>query len=102
MAGREFRDFEAAYRKRDMLLVLLAARDFSCNDSLLRTVLREQGYLASGAQLREDVAWLEQHQLVGTREIADLKIVTLLERGRDVAEGAELLEGVARPDPRRG
>lgn len=98
MAGN-FRDFEARFRRRDVLAYLLISRDFSANDSLLRSVMREQGYLVSGEQLRVDVAWLAEQHLVRLREIGEVQIVTLLERGRDIAEGAEQLEGVALPDP---
>ena len=96
---REFADFETEFRRRDLLLVLLASRDYSCNESLLRTVLRGQGYLASGAQLRDDLFWLSERQLVRTRDVAGVLIATLLERGRDVAEGAESETGIARPEP---
>ena len=69
MAVTEFSDFETAHRRRDLLQVLLASRDYSCNESLLRTVLRGQGYLPSAAQLRDDLFWLSERQLVRTREV---------------------------------
>lgn len=95
----EFGDFETAHRRRDLLQVLLASRDYSCNESLLRTVLRGQGYLPSAAQLRDDLFWLSERTLVRTREVGGVLIATLVERGRDVAEGAIAEDGVARPDP---
>jgi hypothetical protein len=97
----DFRDFEARHRRRDVLLYLLNSRDYSCNESLLRMVLREQGYLASASEIHDDIAWLKQEGLVAWRDLGDLIIVRLLERGRDVAEGAESIAGVSRPDPRR-
>lgn len=100
--AEDFRDFHAAHRRRDLLLFLLACLDYSCNESLLRTALRNLGYLTSSSILRADVVWLEERKLVKTREIGDgLLIATLLARGRDVAEGAEFVDGVARPDPGR-
>lgn len=100
--AEDFRDFHAAHRRRDLLLILLGSLDYSCNESLLRTALREMGYLTSSMILRDDVFWLAERQLVKTREIGDgLLIATLLTRGRDVAEGAESVDGVARPDPGR-
>lgn len=97
----EFSEFEARYRRRDLLAALLASRDYSCNESLLRTLLREQGYLVSGEGLREDLKWLEDNKLIRTRSIGDIAIATLYERGRDVAEGAEVIDGVERPSPER-
>lgn len=102
MGRADFSEFEGRYRRRDLLAALLASRDYSCNESLLRILLREQGYLVSGEQLRADLGWLAEHKLIRLREIGDLAIATLIERGRDVAEGAETIEGVERPAPERG
>jgi hypothetical protein len=97
VAGKNFSDFEARFRRRDLLAALLNSRDYSCNDSLLRTLLRELGYLVSGDSLRADLKWLEEHKLVRLRAIGELTIATLIERGRDIAEGAEVIDGVERP-----
>ena len=101
MGKADFGAFEARHRRRDILAALLASRDYSCNEGLLRTLLREQGYLVSGALLRQDLAWLVEHGLVRLREIGEVQIATLIERGRDVAEGAEFIEGVERPSLER-
>ncbi len=101
MERNNFSEFEVRYRRRDLLAALHASRDYSCNDSLLRTLLREQGYLVSGDGLRDDLKWLEEQKLIRLRSIGELCIATLVERGRDVAEGAEVIDGVERPSPER-
>lgn len=101
MGKPDFTTFESSHRRRDILAALLASRDYSCNEGLLRTLLRSQGYLVSGSLLRADLTWLADQKLLRLREIGEVTIATLIERGRDVAEGAEQIEGVERPQLER-
>lgn len=86
---------QASYRRRDLLLALLASTNHSCNESLLRMILRGAGYPLTDTLLREDVAWLAERDLVASDTLGDLQIVKLLARGGALAQGDEVIEGVA-------
>lgn len=95
--------FQAPLRRRDTLWVLLQTRGYVCSELTLRRFVRELGgYNLSAALMREDIQFLEERQLVKTHETDGVQFVTLIERGRDVAEGDEILDGVAMPDVARG
>jgi hypothetical protein len=90
---------EAPLRRRDTLQTLLNSRDYTASEVMLRNVLREVGrYAVSGAKMRDDLFWLAERQLVKTHETAGLLFATLLERGRDVAQGDERIVGIAMPE----
>ena len=95
--------FQAPMRRRDALYVLLQTRGYVCSELTLRRFVRELGnYNLSAALMREDIQFLEERNLVKTHETDGVQFVTLIERGRDVAEGDETIEGVAMPDVARG
>lgn len=96
-----FSEHEARFRRREILQILAADCDYTCNEALLRTMLAERGYQASSDRLRTDLAWLAEQGLVRVRELGDLQIATVLAAGVDVATGLVNAPGVQRPDPGR-
>lgn len=95
-------EFEAPLRRRDTLQVLLATRGYVCSEIALRKYVREMGnYALPAATMREDIEWLAKHGLVKTHETEGVLFATLLERGRDVAQNDEQIDGVEPPDVSR-
>lgn len=89
-------------RRRDTLQVLLQTRGYVCSEITLRKIVRELGnYNLSAALMRDDIYFLEELGLVKTHKTDDVLFATLLERGRDVAQGDEHVDGVDMPDVAR-
>jgi hypothetical protein len=103
MTVADFTAFQAPMRRRDALNVLLQTRGNVCSEVALRQWVRQLGnYNLSAALMRDDIYWLEEFGLLKTHETDGVLFATLLERGRDLVEGDELLDGVAPPDvPRK-
>lgn len=98
----DFTAFQAPMRRRDALYVLLQTRGNVCSEVALRQWVRQIGnYNLSAALMRDDIFWLEEFGLLKTHETDGVLFATLLERGRDLVEGDEHLEGVAPPDVAR-
>lgn len=95
---------EAPLRLRDTLQVLLNTRGYSASEILLRRMVRELGgYALSGEQMRIDMHWLADRALVRLHEVKQdddqaVLFATLIERGRDVAQGDERVAGIEPPD----
>jgi hypothetical protein len=62
--------------------------------------LPEVGLTPTRDQIKTELAWLAEQQLVTSEDHAGLVVATLTERGLDVAEGRTVVPGVQRPSPR--
>lgn len=93
-----FTAFLQEYRRLAILRVL-AEGGYSANESLITDVVRSYGVAATRDQVRGELGWLAEQQLVTTSEVAHLLIATITERGLDVAHGRALYPGVKRPGP---
>lgn len=101
MMGK-FTDFQAPMRRRDALQVLNETRGYVCSEIALRSFVRNLGnYNLPAALMRDDIHWLQERQLLKTHETDGVLFATLLERGRDVAQGDEHIDGVEPPDVAR-
>lgn len=96
----------AAQFEKARRLAILQALEFNgdgpdrkMNLLALRTQVQGVGLKAPLSAVRDDVAWLEEQGLVGQTDLPPFKIVHLTERGLDVAQGSEVVSGVARPGP---
>lgn len=95
----------AAYVVEDRRLVLLRLLDEahgSANESVLHTGLQMLGHRRGVTRqvVTEDLGWLRDRHLVAVEYFADkIMVATLTTRGRNVARGDEVVEGVKRPDP---
>ena len=95
--------FQAPMRRRDTLQVLLQTRGNVCSEMTLRKYVRELGnYNLSAALMLDDIFWLQERGLIKTHENGGVLFATLIERGRDVAQGDESIDGVDMPDVARG
>lgn len=96
-----FAQFETEMRRREILVALANDPDYTINEGLLLRVLAEQGIGTSADQLRTDLAWLAEQGLIRLRDIGEVQVAQVLQRGVDVANGAARVPGVARPAPGR-
>ncbi len=87
-------------RRLVILRLLERTSGYSANESLLDLALEDFGHRSSGDQVRGDLAWLAEQQLVITEEIGGITIAIATRRGLDVARGKAIVPGVRRPAPR--
>lgn len=91
------------FLRADMRLVILRGLaelpSYRTNSSLLHTVLQHWGHEPSRDQVKTELRWLEEQGLVAIESISDgsVLLVTLTERGADVAAGRARVDGVKRP-----
>jgi hypothetical protein len=93
---------ERIIQDRRLVILRLLERTpcYSANESLLDLALEDFGHRASRDQVRGDLAWLAEQELVTTEEIAGVMIALATRRGLDVARGKAIVPGVRRPAPR--
>jgi hypothetical protein len=83
-----------------ILRVLERAPGFRANSSILHSAIDELGLTASRDQVKTEISWLGEQQLVSVVDHDGLLVATLTERGGDVAHGRATVPGVKRPAPR--
>lgn len=102
MSGLSFFDFQMGHARLAILRALIDVPGHAANDSVLAAVMEQLGLPVSRDQLRTQLGWLEEQGLVKLARPSDaLIVVTLRERGADVAIGRAIVEGVQRPSPGR-
>jgi Fe2+ or Zn2+ uptake regulation protein len=87
----------------DMRLVILRSlaetNGYSCNDSILHTILGMFAHKCSRDVVRTQLSWLQEQGLVALEKVGETYVATLTQRGADVAAGAASVPGVKRPGP---
>lgn len=102
MSATDFFDFTMGHARLAILRALLGAPQHTVNDSVLTTLMESLGLPVTRDQLRGQLGWLEEQGFVRlVRPPGNLIVVTLRERGGDVAMGRAHVEGVQRPAPGR-
>ena len=89
----------AENRRLEILRALAQDPGYELNLPLLQDVLRMVGLTASVDQVRVEAAWLVEQGLAETRDLVGVPLIRLTSRGLDVASGAAVVPGVARPRP---
>jgi len=88
----------------DIRLVILRALEqdlgYSHNESIIHSVVEKFGHRCSRDCIRTQLAWLREQQLVTIEDVAGYMVVTITQRGADVACGRASVPGVKRPNPR--
>ena len=84
-------------RRLVMLRVLMDSAGYRSNEYVVQTALAAFGHVASGDQVRTDLAWLSEQGLLTSELAAGMLIATLTRRGEDVARGTAEVPGVKRP-----
>lgn len=93
-----FAEKQAEDRRLSILLLLDQASGGSGNEALLHDALPTTfGHEPSIDQVRTDIAWLAEQQLVTQREVGGLVLASITPRGHDVATGRARVPGVKRP-----
>lgn len=85
-------------RRLVILRVLVEMPTYRANSSVLHAVLGEWGHEPSRDQVKSELRWLEEQQLVTLDDIGggSVLLAKLTERGVDVAEGRARVDGVKR------
>lgn len=94
-----FAQLEAEHRRRVILDALRQDADYTVNEAILRTILREFGFAVSSDRLLVDLAWLEEQGLAVLSKVGGVVVAKITRRGADVATGCTVVPGVARPEP---
>jgi Fe2+ or Zn2+ uptake regulation protein len=95
----KYADFLAADRRLVILRILAEMPAYRTNSSVLHTVLIEWGHEPSRDQVKTELRWLEEQGLLSIEDVGAgaVLLVTLSERGADVAAGRARVDGVKRP-----
>lgn len=91
---------ETEKRRLVVLIYLAKAPGYAASAQILTLECRRLGVPTTTDQLMGAIAWLEEQELVTSREGGPGDIVArVTARGRDVADGNVAVPGVMRPDP---
>jgi hypothetical protein len=102
MMGQNRNSFDEVRREHRLLALirtLLRSPSYAGNVLLLRDWLVRLGLAASLDVIRGDLQRLQELDLCVLEKEGDLLLVTLTERGQEVAEGRSWLDGILRPGP---
>lgn len=96
----DLRTLRNEHRRICVLRALSEAPGYTMNDSELGSVLETFGLAASRDEVRTQLAWLEEQNLLTLRNVAgSIQVVTLSARGADVVAARISVPGVKRPGP---
>lgn len=80
-----------------LLRILADLPAYKANSSVLTLAMDSFGHTVSRDYVRGQIAWLAEQRLVAIDDLGPVLLATLTERGLDVARGAVIVPGVARP-----
>lgn len=86
-------------RRLTLLRGLQGAAQWRANAHLLNSFCEHFGHSVSRDRLAADLAWLSEQGLVLLEHPGDVTVVTLTQRGYDVADGRARCPGVKVPTP---
>ncbi len=94
------KDF-AQHLRQDQRLVLLRILSempsYRANSSVLVGLMEKLGHTMTRDQVKTELRWLAEQGLLSVVDAGSVLVVTLDERGQDVAEGRAKVDGIARP-----
>lgn len=95
----KFVHYLTAERRLVILRILAEMPVYRANSSVLHSMLADWALESSRDQVRTELRWLEEQQLLTIEEAGDgaVLLATLTERGADVAAGRARVDGVKRP-----
>lgn len=97
----EFAPIHDGHVRLAMLRLLDEQPGYCANDSVLFDAVNAVGLSVTRAQVRGHIEWLQEQRLVTYQTAGSgLMVVTIGERGADVAKGRSTVRGVQRPSPR--
>ncbi|UNM95680.1 ArsR family transcriptional regulator [Ignatzschineria rhizosphaerae] len=83
--------------QRFLMLLSLVHMSFEGNDSMIKDALYAYGHRISSSDIKEHLLWLEGMGLVELSKVGPYTKAKLTQKGQDVAEGRERVNGVRRP-----
>lgn len=86
-------------RRLRILALLAESNAYTAPADVIRMVLDRMGHAISSDLLATELAWLAEQGLVTLQDIGGAAFARITVRGLDVASGAALVPGVARPRP---
>lgn len=101
----DYAKYHGEHVRLAILKTLAGQSGYFANDSILHQVINAVGLSCTRDQVRGHIDWLAEQGLVAVKETGTTKqilVVTLTERGGDVATGAATVRGVQRPSPGSG
>ena len=90
---------ETEFRRLKMLQYLEGTPAYEAAASVMRLHCGRIGVPTNADQAVAAIAWLDEMELVTTRDYQGEPIARLTNKGREVATGATSMPGVIRPDP---
>ena len=99
MNNQNFADYLRQDQRLVMLRILSELPQYRANSSVITSLLGEFGHHPSRDQVKAELAWLGEQGLVKVEDIGSVLVVTLTERGADVAAGRASVPGVKKPGP---
>lgn len=86
-------------RRLEILRLLAEAPEYEAGQQLLHLALPDRGLSASADQVKQDLAWLDEAELVTAQDLEGTALARITQRGLDVAAGRTTVPGVQRPGP---
>lgn len=95
----KYAEFLSHDRRLVILRILAEMPTYRANSSVLHTVLNQWGHEPSRDQVKTELRWLEEQQLISLEDVGDgaVLLAKLTERGLDVQAGRARVDGVKRP-----
>lgn len=100
--SKDFAPVHDGHVRLAILRLLDEQPGYCANDSVLYDAVNAVGLAVTRGQVRGHVEWLQEQRLVTYQSAGSgLLVVTLAERGAEVAKGRSVIAGVQRPSPGR-
>ncbi|SIP89792.1 hypothetical protein [Aquipseudomonas alcaligenes] len=99
MNQQPFADYLRQDQRLVVLRILSELPQFRSNSSVMANLLGEFGHHPSRDQVKTELFWLGEQNLIKVEDIGSVLVVTLTERGADVAAGRASVPGVSKPRP---
>ncbi|TBU75211.1 ArsR family transcriptional regulator [Phytopseudomonas daroniae] len=97
--SNQYADFLRQDQRLVMLRILSELPQYRANSSVITSLLGEFGHHPSRDQVKSELSWLGEQALVKVEDIGSVLVVTLTERGGDVAAGRASVPGISKPRP---
>ena len=99
MNQQPFADYLRQDQRLVVLRILSELPQYRSNSSVMANLLGEFGHHPSRDQVKTELFWLGEQNLIKVEDIGSVLVVTLTERGADVAAGRASVPGVSKPRP---
>lgn len=96
--GAQYEAFSTEHRRLAILQLLAADDEAATSDRVLQVALKQVQFIVSQDRVKTDLRWLEEQELAVTANLAGLLVGNITSRGRDVAGGMAIVDGVAEPE----